>query len=110
MFPPDLVGSADQILSQLHDDPIVAQVGKLRLELPYHFAQVDHEQILADTLRHIAPALGWQPGGPARGGPCRAGGGLSAAAPAPPADGRCRSSRSAYPSAKSVVGRRAVAP
>jgi hypothetical protein len=62
LFARDLVGSADQILQWLHEDPIVPLVQELRLELPYDFAPDEYRQILEDTARLIAPALGWRPG------------------------------------------------
>jgi len=66
LFPPDLVGSAEQILSALHDDPLLPLVGELRLELPYDFARDDYAQILHDSVRLIAPALGWRAAGQAQ--------------------------------------------
>lgn len=63
LFARDLVGSADEILEQLRRDPVLPRVAELRLELPYDFAREDYEQILADTVALIAPALGWRPAG-----------------------------------------------
>jgi hypothetical protein len=60
MFAPDPVGTAEQILQALRADPSLARVGAMRLELPCNFALDDHAQILADTARPIAPALGWR--------------------------------------------------
>jgi alkanesulfonate monooxygenase SsuD/methylene tetrahydromethanopterin reductase-like flavin-dependent oxidoreductase (luciferase family) len=62
LFAPDVVGTADQILSQLTADPVLAQVTELRLELPYEFDRTDYEQILHDARHLIAPELGWRPG------------------------------------------------
>jgi alkanesulfonate monooxygenase SsuD/methylene tetrahydromethanopterin reductase-like flavin-dependent oxidoreductase (luciferase family) len=59
LFPRDLVGRSDEIVDRLLSDPVLAQVSELRLELPYNFAMVDYAQILADTVKLIAPALGW---------------------------------------------------
>lgn len=60
LFAPDLVGNADQILSQLRQDPILPYATAFRLELPYDFALEDYEQILGDVLRLVAPELGWR--------------------------------------------------
>lgn len=61
LFAPDVVGTAEQILEQLHSDPVLAQTSELRLELPYEFHRADYEQILHDTVELIAPQLGWNP-------------------------------------------------
>ncbi|MGW3141480.1 LLM class flavin-dependent oxidoreductase [Streptomyces sp. NPDC001139] len=61
LFAPDVVGTADQILEQLADDPVLAQVSELRLELPYEFHREEYEQILHDVRHLIAPELGWHP-------------------------------------------------
>jgi alkanesulfonate monooxygenase SsuD/methylene tetrahydromethanopterin reductase-like flavin-dependent oxidoreductase (luciferase family) len=61
LFAPDVVGTAEQILEQLHADPVVANVSELRLELPYEFQRADYEQILHDFRHLIAPELGWRP-------------------------------------------------
>jgi len=59
LFPRDLVGPAEQIVEWLLDDPVLPLVEELRLELPYEFELSEYEQILADTIERIAPALGW---------------------------------------------------
>ncbi|MFD0686200.1 LLM class flavin-dependent oxidoreductase [Actinomadura fibrosa] len=71
-FAPDLVGPSDEIVDALRADVAVAEVGELRLELPYEFSEHDYRQILHDARALIAPALGWRPaaepvpaGGPA---------------------------------------------
>lgn len=61
LFPRDLVGPAEQIVEWLLDDPVLPLVSELRLELPYEFTRAEYEQILSDTITHIAPALGWRP-------------------------------------------------
>jgi len=58
LFAPDLVGSADEILSTLARDPILPLVSELRLELPYDFRSEEYAQIIEDAARLIAPALG----------------------------------------------------
>ena len=60
LFAADLVGSADQILTQLRSDPILPHATGFRLELPYDFELGEYEQILDDTLRLVAPELGWR--------------------------------------------------
>lgn len=61
LFVPDLVGTADEIVSRLLDDPVLAQVRELRLELPYDLPLENYEQILEDVVSRIAPELGWRP-------------------------------------------------
>ena len=60
LFAPDLVGSADEIISRLLDDPVVGQVRELRLELPYDLPFENYQQILEDFVARIAPELGWR--------------------------------------------------
>ena len=59
LFAPDVVGTAEQILEQLHADAAVTQSSELRLELPYEFHVEDYEQILHDAVHLIGPELGW---------------------------------------------------
>jgi len=59
LFPRDLVGSAEQIVAWLSNDPVLPLVDELRLELPYEFTLPEYEQILTDTIERIAPRLGW---------------------------------------------------
>ncbi|MCC3748878.1 LLM class flavin-dependent oxidoreductase [Rouxiella badensis] len=59
LFSPDLVGSADQILEQLHQDPLLQEVEELRIELPYEFNIDQYQQILTDFITLIAPEIGW---------------------------------------------------
>jgi len=61
LFARDLVGTAEEIIERLHADAAFALTSELRLELPYEFHREDYEQILQDTLRLIAPELGWRP-------------------------------------------------
>jgi alkanesulfonate monooxygenase SsuD/methylene tetrahydromethanopterin reductase-like flavin-dependent oxidoreductase (luciferase family) len=60
LFPRDLVGTSEQITAWLRDDPVLADIDELRLELPYEFTLPEYEQILTDTIERIAPALGWR--------------------------------------------------
>lgn len=57
LFAPDIVGTADQILSALARDRVLPLVSEFRLELPYDFPHEDYEQIIADFARLIAPSL-----------------------------------------------------
>lgn len=61
LFVPDLVGTADEILSRLIDDPVAAQIRELRIELPYDLPFENYQQILEDFATRIAPELGWRP-------------------------------------------------
>ncbi len=65
LFAPDLVGTSAEILERLHADAAFSRTSELRLELPYEFHREDYEQILHDTVRLIAPELGWRPSGAA---------------------------------------------
>ncbi|TBY46490.1 LLM class flavin-dependent oxidoreductase [Rhizobium leguminosarum] len=60
LFARDVVGTADEILAQLFADPILPEVGELRLELPYEFEHEEYRQILYDFVTSIAPELGWK--------------------------------------------------
>jgi alkanesulfonate monooxygenase SsuD/methylene tetrahydromethanopterin reductase-like flavin-dependent oxidoreductase (luciferase family) len=59
LFARDLVGTSEEILEQLFDDPILPLVSEFRLELPYEFEQDEYRQILSDFVTLIAPELGW---------------------------------------------------
>lgn len=59
LFSPDLVGSSEQILELLHQDPLLHQVEELRIELPYEFNIEEYEQILSDFIERVAPEIGW---------------------------------------------------
>ncbi len=69
LFPRDLVGSAEQIVGWLLDDPVLPLVDELRLELPYELTLPEYEQILTDTITLIAPALGWSGKSPSQARP-----------------------------------------
>ncbi|MDM0006615.1 LLM class flavin-dependent oxidoreductase [Variovorax sp. J22G73] len=60
LFASDLVGTSDEILERLRQDPVLPQVEELRVELPYNFSGEDYEQILSDLGARIAPELGWR--------------------------------------------------
>lgn len=59
LFAPDLVGTAEQILEELHADAVLGHTTELRLELPYEFHSDDYEQILHDAVHLLGPELGW---------------------------------------------------
>jgi alkanesulfonate monooxygenase SsuD/methylene tetrahydromethanopterin reductase-like flavin-dependent oxidoreductase (luciferase family) len=60
LFASDLVGTSDEILERLRQDPVLPQVEELRVELPYNFSTDEYEQILTDLAGRIAPELGWR--------------------------------------------------
>ncbi|SEJ74966.1 MULTISPECIES: LLM class flavin-dependent oxidoreductase [unclassified Variovorax] len=60
LFANDLVGTSDEILERLRQDPVLPQVEELRVELPYNFSTDEYEQILTDLAGRIAPELGWR--------------------------------------------------
>lgn len=60
LFSSDLVGTAEQILEQLHQDPLLYEVEELRIELPYEFTVEQYEQILTDFIERVAPEIGWK--------------------------------------------------
>lgn len=60
LFSPDLVGTAEQILEQLHQDPLLHEVSELRIELPYEFNIEEYQQILTDFIERVAPEIGWK--------------------------------------------------
>lgn len=59
LFPVDLVGSSEEIIEALSNDPVLAEVDELRLDLPYEFEEDEYIQILSDFRNRIAPALGY---------------------------------------------------
>lgn len=61
LFSRDIVGSSEEILARLLQDPVLRQVDELRLELPYEFTVSEYRQILTDFITRIAPGLGWKP-------------------------------------------------
>ena len=56
MFLPDLVGTSDQILQALRDDPVMGLATEFRLELPYEFSNAQYRQILRDFAK-LLPEL-----------------------------------------------------
>jgi alkanesulfonate monooxygenase SsuD/methylene tetrahydromethanopterin reductase-like flavin-dependent oxidoreductase (luciferase family) len=61
LFARDLVGTSEQILEWLAQDPILPLVTELRLELPYDLALQQYDQILTDFSSRIASEIGWNP-------------------------------------------------
>ena len=59
LFSQDIVGSAEQILERLFDDPVLRLVNELRIELPYELHYAEYSQIISDFATLIAPELGW---------------------------------------------------
>lgn len=51
LFLPDIIGTVDEILETLTNDPVVSLVSELRLELPYEFRADDYRQIIEDFSR-----------------------------------------------------------
>ena len=62
VFQRDLVGTAEQIIERLADDPSFDGATELRVALPYGFAEDEYRQILSDIRHAVLPALGWEPG------------------------------------------------
>ncbi|MPR07502.1 LLM class flavin-dependent oxidoreductase [Microvirga tunisiensis] len=61
LYARDLVGTSEEILERLFNDPILPHVSEFRLDLPYEFEQDEYQQILSDFVTLIAPELGWAP-------------------------------------------------
>ncbi|MGP4130999.1 LLM class flavin-dependent oxidoreductase [Pantoea tagorei] len=59
LFSQDIVGSAEQILERLFNDPVLHLVNELRIELPYELHYAEYSQIISDFATLIAPELGW---------------------------------------------------
>lgn len=62
VFQRDLVGTAEQIVERLLDDPSFDGRTELRVALPYGFAEEEYRQILFDIRHAVLPAVGWAPG------------------------------------------------
>ncbi|NUT94854.1 MAG: LLM class flavin-dependent oxidoreductase [Saccharothrix sp.] len=63
MFAPDVVGTTDQIVEQLHAHPAFREVDELAAALPFTFEHEDYVQILTDLATRVGPALGWTAAG-----------------------------------------------
>ncbi|MFP7365394.1 LLM class flavin-dependent oxidoreductase [Corynebacterium callunae] len=57
---PDLIGSSDEIIEQLKNDPSFDGRTELRIALPYAFDQQEYVQIIRDIADLILPALDWK--------------------------------------------------
>lgn len=62
VFQRDLVGSAEEIVDRLREDPSIDGRTELRVALPYGFDDAEYRQILFDIRTSILPALGWESG------------------------------------------------
>jgi len=60
-FQRDLIGTADEIIERLRDDPSIDGRTEVRVALPYGFADEEYRQILFDIRHSVLPALGWTP-------------------------------------------------
>lgn len=58
---PDLIGTAEEIIQRLRNDPAFDGRTELRVSLPYAFAAEEYAQIISDIAELILPALGWAP-------------------------------------------------
>lgn len=58
----DLVGTSDEIIERLADDPSFDGRTELRVALPYAFEVAEYRQILRDIAERVLPAVGWTPG------------------------------------------------
>ncbi|MDR6099924.1 alkanesulfonate monooxygenase SsuD/methylene tetrahydromethanopterin reductase-like flavin-dependent oxidoreductase (luciferase family) [Agrobacterium larrymoorei] len=58
LFLADIVGTTDEILEILANDPVIPLVSELRLELPYEFRADDYRQIIQDFSRVFANSKG----------------------------------------------------
>jgi alkanesulfonate monooxygenase SsuD/methylene tetrahydromethanopterin reductase-like flavin-dependent oxidoreductase (luciferase family) len=61
IFQRDLIGSSDEIIERLRADPVFDGRTRLRISLPYGFADEEYVQILSAIRRHVLPELGWIP-------------------------------------------------
>jgi alkanesulfonate monooxygenase SsuD/methylene tetrahydromethanopterin reductase-like flavin-dependent oxidoreductase (luciferase family) len=59
MFAQDLVGSAEEIASRLHEHAAFREVDEVAFALPFTFEHEDYVQILTDIAEKLGPALGW---------------------------------------------------
>ncbi|MGB4779368.1 LLM class flavin-dependent oxidoreductase [Microbacterium sp.] len=62
VFQKDLVGTSDEIIQRLRDDPTIDGRTEVRIALPYAFDDADYRQILRDITERVLPELGWTPG------------------------------------------------
>ncbi|WP_345800433.1 LLM class flavin-dependent oxidoreductase [Microbacterium sp. AZCO] len=62
VFQRDLIGTAEEIVDRLADDPSFDGRTELRVALPYGFGEDEYRQILFDIRHAVLPELGWAPG------------------------------------------------
>lgn len=58
---PDLIGSAEEIIDLLANDPSFDGHTELRVSLPYAFDQEEYRQIIGDIAELVLPKLAWNP-------------------------------------------------
>lgn len=58
---PDVIGSTDEIVARLANDPAIQAADELLLELPFQFEAADYRHIIEHIATEIGPALGWRP-------------------------------------------------
>lgn len=56
---PDLIGTSEEIIGNLLNDPSFDGRTELRISLPYAFSPDDYSQIIRDIAEKILPELGW---------------------------------------------------
>jgi alkanesulfonate monooxygenase SsuD/methylene tetrahydromethanopterin reductase-like flavin-dependent oxidoreductase (luciferase family) len=61
LFAKDIVGTADEIVEQLHADPSFRETDEVAFALPFDFEHEDYVQILTDMADRLGPGLGWRP-------------------------------------------------
>jgi alkanesulfonate monooxygenase SsuD/methylene tetrahydromethanopterin reductase-like flavin-dependent oxidoreductase (luciferase family) len=61
IFQRDLIGSADEIIRRLRHDPSFDGRTRLRIALPYGFAEDEYVHILTAIRTRVLPELGWSP-------------------------------------------------
>ncbi|MFE4358558.1 LLM class flavin-dependent oxidoreductase [Kitasatospora sp. NPDC056800] len=62
LFAPDLVGTTEELVEQLHAHAGYREVDEVAFALPFTFEHEDYTQILTDLATRLGPALGWTPG------------------------------------------------
>lgn len=61
LFAPDLVGSTDQLVTELTAHAGFSAVDEIVVALPFTLTHADYVQILTDLAGKLGPALGWKP-------------------------------------------------
>jgi alkanesulfonate monooxygenase SsuD/methylene tetrahydromethanopterin reductase-like flavin-dependent oxidoreductase (luciferase family) len=63
MFSRDLLGTSEEIATELYADAGFREVREVAFALPFTSEPDDYVQILTDMAKHLGPTLGWQPAG-----------------------------------------------